>query len=295
MSLTSAQRVTPGRKLILLGLAIHADRETGISFPAVARVAEFACMDRRSARRLLSQLIKLDLVVAETLRTGGRRNTTHYRLMIPPSFASNGTGSPPEAGQISLDKESRISPRNPDNLSKSHQDWDIESAFGGPNAHVESSFPELKTGDTRTLCPKNEDPESSEPVIEPSKKVSKRGSESRVHAHARAPAGEFISTRFSNDWEFSEERRAVASNLGLDPDAVFGVFSAYWRSRCGDEALSADWDASWQLWCHREVARNQRRQTAGPQRAQRPRPETMAEKFRRLAEEYDPTPPKVLQ
>jgi hypothetical protein len=305
-SLTGADGVNLGRKMVLFGLAKYADRDNGVAFPSIARLAEFACIDRRSVRRMLTELVQAGLVAAESVRNGGRKRTTPYRLLIPPGFGRNGSGGPPDS--INEDSESAFSENEDSESAFCVEKEDSMSAFGerkedsmsafSAKEDSESVFMQAETAERRTHYGQKEDSESSQPVIEP-KEVSKKGSESRGRAPARAHTRDVFLSRFSNEnWEFTDERRAVAADLGLDPDPVFRVFSAWHRSRPGDAGLSADWDASWQLWCLREVGRNERRDQGPQPRARR---ETQAEALLRMADEIDAEAaaeakrPKVLQ
>lgn len=47
----------------------------------------------------------------------------------------------------------------------------------------------------------------------------------------------------------------LPSRRGHDPAAVLEKFRAHFRQATGAKALSADWDASWELWCAREAER----------------------------------------
>ncbi len=83
-------------------------------------------------------------------------------------------------------------------------------------------------------------PDSNTPVTNNQKEQD--GGRERVRAKRSSPA-----TRISPDFELTPERRAYARDHGLDPDAVFAMFTTYWRGK-GAGGAKADWDATWQHW-----------------------------------------------
>lgn len=69
-----AARLTPASlKLVALALADHAADDGGSVYPAVDRVAEWACMTPRQARRLITELIDAGVVHVVGARRGGVR------------------------------------------------------------------------------------------------------------------------------------------------------------------------------------------------------------------------------
>jgi uncharacterized protein YdaU (DUF1376 family) len=106
------------------------------------------------------------------------------------------------------------------------------------------------------------------PTPTPTSTDSSLRSESETPPHAvpalqvepkKEPANVKRGTRLSPDWEPSEECRAFAIGLGLDPFAVLPQFRDYWLAKATN-ATKLDWDATWRSWCRRET---ERRDSAG--------------------------------
>ncbi|MCR0981806.1 hypothetical protein [Roseomonas populi] len=64
-------------------------------------------------------------------------------------------------------------------------------------------------------------------------------------------------TRLPTNWQPSEDDRAFARSLGLDPDAVAAEFRDYWCALPGTKATKLDWSATFHNRC-REVAGRRR-------------------------------------
>ncbi len=67
----------PTLKLVLLVIAEHAD-PSGLCWPSKWRVARMTCLDERSVRAALSELVRLDLLKIRAYGKGGRGRATQY-------------------------------------------------------------------------------------------------------------------------------------------------------------------------------------------------------------------------
>lgn len=114
MSWAYSQRVgNPGRKLILVTLADHADDE-GLAWPSVPRISEYSEVSERTVREHLVALEEMGLIVREEgWRSDGGRTSNRYRLQLhrphvvagtPPAKSAGGgtaksAGAPPQDSQ----------------------------------------------------------------------------------------------------------------------------------------------------------------------------------------------------
>lgn len=73
---------------------------------------------------------------------------------------------------------------------------------------------------------------------------------------ARAPNAR----RLPEEFELTEERRAIAKVENADADREFAKFRDHWRAASGANARKHDWDAAWRNWCRNsgEFRRNAR-------------------------------------
>lgn len=65
----------------------------------------------------------------------------------------------------------------------------------------------------------------------------------------RSPQG----SRLPADWMPSEDDRAFAASLGLDPMAVGERFRDFWCAKPGKDGRKTDWPATWRNWCRRDT------------------------------------------
>jgi hypothetical protein len=72
------------------------------------------------------------------------------------------------------------------------------------------------------------------------------------------PSGLHNGTRIPDDWTPGEAGRQFATDLGLDPQAVFDNFRDYWIAKPGAGGKKADWLATWRTWCRKELERKHR-------------------------------------
>jgi hypothetical protein len=63
------------------------------------------------------------------------------------------------------------------------------------------------------------------------------------------------STRLSDDFALTPERRAIAQAESIDPERTFAKFRDYWLAAAGAKARKLDWDATWRNWCRSEADR----------------------------------------
>ena len=59
--------------------------------------------------------------------------------------------------------------------------------------------------------------------------------------------------RLPEDFELTEQRRAIAITEKADPDREFAKFRDYWRAAAGQNARKHDWDAAWRNWCRKSA------------------------------------------
>jgi hypothetical protein len=73
--------LTPSEKAVAHSLAYHAHADGAESYPSMNTIAtEAGLSDRRAAQRVVRRLEKKGLIFADTVKSGGRYKTTHYRF-----------------------------------------------------------------------------------------------------------------------------------------------------------------------------------------------------------------------
>lgn len=92
--------VTWAERGVLTKLANHANKAGGSAWPSVRTIADWAGVDERSVRRILSRLLKRGLieVTGANSRDGGRYSTT-YRVVIPAGYEPNRQGADQPEGE----------------------------------------------------------------------------------------------------------------------------------------------------------------------------------------------------
>ena len=96
-------------------------------------------------------------------------------------------------------------------------------------------------------------PSSLNPECSPSGEALTRPTTPEAEAET-PPAGKSrkTATRIPDDFELTDERRAVAEAEKLPADRTFAKFVDYWRAASGSKARKHDWDATWRNWCRSE-------------------------------------------
>lgn len=82
----------------------------------------------------------------------------------------------------------------------------------------------------------------------PSKPESEKSKRGEGAASRKRSA---TATRLPEDFELTEQRRAIAKSQGADPDREFENFTDHWKAASGANARKHDWDATWRIWCRR--------------------------------------------
>lgn len=59
--------------------------------------------------------------------------------------------------------------------------------------------------------------------------------------------------RLPDDWQPSDDDRAFALRLGLNPTEISEVFRCYWHDQPGAKGRKVSWSGTWQNWCRREA------------------------------------------
>lgn len=80
-----ASEQKPGRvadKMVLIALADRHSMESGVAYPSVAWLAEFACVDRKTVIASLSRLEAAGLIEDTGLRVGKTKQIKAYRLAL---------------------------------------------------------------------------------------------------------------------------------------------------------------------------------------------------------------------
>ena len=85
------QDLPPIRKLILIVIASHADKDNHSCFPRVRKIANEASLSPRSVHRHLRELERAGLVRIEKKYRGKGRQPNTYWLNMPPESATRGT------------------------------------------------------------------------------------------------------------------------------------------------------------------------------------------------------------
>ncbi|WP_086660148.1 DUF1376 domain-containing protein [Acetobacter indonesiensis] len=61
--------------------------------------------------------------------------------------------------------------------------------------------------------------------------------------------------RLPDGWQPSDEDRAFALKLNLNPTEISEVFRCYWHDQPGAKGRKVSWSGTWQNWCRREAER----------------------------------------
>lgn len=112
------------------------------------------------------------------------------------------------------------------------------STIPAPDEHCAGTVPAGLTPDSGLLTP--DSPFTDTAVSVP------------TDSRAKSPKA----TRLPEDFELTDERRAVAEAERLPADRTFAKFVDYWRSASGAKARKIDWDATWRNWCRTEADRS---------------------------------------
>ena len=133
--------------------------------------------------------------------------------------------------------------------SKSRQQSDNARARWRKNNETAdaTALPEVSRSDAPTSTPT---PTSTDSSLR-SESVPADQPDKEVITHVKR------ATRLSADWGPSEECRAFAIGLGLDPASILASFRDYWLAKPSN-ATKLDWPATWRSWCRREAERRDR-------------------------------------
>jgi hypothetical protein len=75
--------LTPSEKAVAHSLAYHAHADGAESYPSMTTIAaEAGLSDRRAAQRVVRRLEEKGLIFADTVKSGGRYKSTHYRFNL---------------------------------------------------------------------------------------------------------------------------------------------------------------------------------------------------------------------
>lgn len=75
-------------------------------------------------------------------------------------------------------------------------------------------------------------------------------------SQSRSPRG----SRLPDDWHPELQDVRFASDLGLNPNAVYEQFLDYWHAKAGKDACKVNWSATWRNWCRREATQRKPRE-----------------------------------
>lgn len=237
------------RKAVLLALANHAD-EQGRCYPGLDRLALYAGVDQRSARRALRELETVGAIATE--QSKGRHHSS-YALDL--SFTA--PMAPPQAGPAAQ----QARPNGHDTRTES-------PGSNPPNPDRESVFtlanPVTESGLTRSESPGSRLANSGQP----GQRVRSTRTESPPNLHRtvrkkeerpsvappRAPTRPRERTALPEGWQpnAAGERYAAERGVPLDQVAAFANHHTAVGSRM------ADWNAAWRTWVDRapQFARN---------------------------------------
>lgn len=118
-------------------------------------------------------------------------------------------------------------------------------------------------GDIRDLAPSPQ-ADASKPLANGTKRPSESEGEAKQsraekkdNSAAAKPGADKRGTRLTDDWRLTDELRAFASDLGLDPDGLRDEFTDYWTSVPGSKGLKLDWSKTFKNRC-RELGKKPR-------------------------------------
>ena len=77
-----------------------------------------------------------------------------------------------------------------------------------------------------------------------------------VRGDARGePRAARSAVRLPEDFGMTEDRKAYAEALHIDPTKTLENFRDYWSAASGAKARKHDWDATWRMWCRNDADR----------------------------------------
>jgi hypothetical protein len=203
-----------GALLVLLAVADHADDE-GRAWPSVGTLAQRARLTERQVRRILNTLVASGELVIET-RGGGRNLSNRYRVTV------NGDTHVRVSEVIKGDAGDRVSEPLVGSKPGHPRPETLTSTSINPDTHV-----------SRSVMIRHE-PLGAAPS--PKKLRAKKTQKHPI----------------PDDFSLTAERRAIAEEHGLNPEAFFGNF----KDRCGANGyLYKDPDRAWSAWCRIEGLR----------------------------------------
>ena len=97
------------QKILLLGIASHADKFGDNAWPSIETLAKYAYVDPRSVQRCIGELIRLGYVVREINEGGSRKTAPHMR---PNLYRLNMVGKP-----VVLAEKYPLTPASPPDTS----------------------------------------------------------------------------------------------------------------------------------------------------------------------------------
>jgi len=203
-----------GALLVLLAVADHADDE-GRAWPSVGTLAQRTRLTERQVRRILNTLVASGELVIET-RGGGRNLSNRYRVTV------NGDTHVRVSEVIKGDAGDRVSTLSVGSKPGHPRPETLTSTSINPDTHV-----------SRSVMIRHE-PLGAAPS--PKKLRAKKTQKHPI----------------PDDFSLTAERRAIAEEHGLNPEAFFGNF----KDRCGANGyLYKDPDRAWSAWCRTEGLR----------------------------------------
>ena len=97
--------VSGTQKVLLIGVASHADRYGDNAWPSIETLARYAYVDARSVQRAIGELVKAGFLYRDVNGGGSRQTASHmrpnlYRLNMAKTHAAHplAPASPPDAG-----------------------------------------------------------------------------------------------------------------------------------------------------------------------------------------------------
>ncbi|OZI26036.1 hypothetical protein CAL26_01390 [Bordetella genomosp. 9] len=288
-------------KTVLMSLAhlVRYDASDWTAFASIEYLAKVTHLNRKTVIDALGRLRELGAIVDTGMRAGGNRSCVVYRLCpnaVPtidfgtaPSYAgshlqshANESGldlaeddehddadtggrpagatesSPasrptPPASPVASGEESAETSDTPEYSTVGHTPVAVVAGPAGANQVTSSSISAVRTNETGTSRAAGLAHPRHPPRHPP-----------RASPSVAAGAG---GTRLPKGWTLPDHWRAWTQRerphwSDEKIDAIAATFSAYWRTKSGQDGFSADWFESWRLWVFRE--RGEARQGCTP-------------------------------
>jgi hypothetical protein len=135
-----------------------------------------------------------------------------------------------------------------------HGKYREKARLAAKNARdVEAGKEAERKRNARECPPMSADVRRSPPVSDPSNANANSNSNTTLPSVGKARQR---AARLPEDFDLTDERRAVAEAEKVPAERTFAKFCDHWLAASGQSSRKLDWDAAWRNWCRTEADRS---------------------------------------